>query len=303
MNGQLKIAGAIIDGSITESKLADDAVTADKLANSINTAIAANTAKTSNATHTGDVTGSTSLTIANDAVTNAKIADNAVGVNQIADNAVDMNKLANLDNGRIIARVSSGAGNPEAATDAQVRSLLNISGGLQVLEQFYSLADGSSFTTNQGTITLADVTSVLNLTTSFQTLDGSEITYTPPSGTVQVIYEVQFGLRSADSNAILGGHLRIDSDTILDSRFGLRGGQNYSDMLYTFKYGINIGGSSSSTTGRVASWTSGKTLKLELNEHNSSFEWIANILGNYGYDGHQGVCMRPRVGITAIGAY
>ena len=45
MAGQLKIAGAVTDGSITESKLADDAVTEDKLANSINTAIAANTAK------------------------------------------------------------------------------------------------------------------------------------------------------------------------------------------------------------------------------------------------------------------
>ena len=45
MNGQLKISGAVIDGSITESKLADDAVTEDKLANSINSAIAANTAK------------------------------------------------------------------------------------------------------------------------------------------------------------------------------------------------------------------------------------------------------------------
>ena len=78
MAGQLKIAGAIIDGSITESKLADDAVTADKLANSINTAIAANTAKTSNATHTGDVTGSTSLTIANDAVGADQLASNAV---------------------------------------------------------------------------------------------------------------------------------------------------------------------------------------------------------------------------------
>tara|TARA_Y100000401_G_scaffold116174_1_gene121348 strand:- start:629 stop:1333 length:705 start_codon:yes stop_codon:yes gene_type:complete len=174
-------------------------------------------------------------------------------------------------------------------------------GGLQVLEQFYSLADGSSFTTSQGTITLANVTSVLNLTQSFQTLDGSEITYTPPSGTVQVIYEIQFGLRSADSSAILGGHLRIGADTILDSRFGLRGSTNYSDMLYYFKYGINIGGSTSSTTGRQAAWTSGKTLKLELNEHNDSYEWIANILGNYGSDGHQGVCMRPRIGITAIG--
>ena len=97
MAGQLKIAGAVADGSITEAKLADDAVTADKLANSINTAIAANTAKTSNATHTGDVTGSTSLTIADDAVTNAKIALNAVGTTEIADEAVTLAKLPHGD--------------------------------------------------------------------------------------------------------------------------------------------------------------------------------------------------------------
>ena len=57
-----------VDGSIDEEHIADDAVTADKLANSINTAIAANTAKVTNATHTGDVTGDTALTIATDAV-------------------------------------------------------------------------------------------------------------------------------------------------------------------------------------------------------------------------------------------
>ena len=56
------------DNSVTTAKIQDDAVTADKLANSINTEIAANTAKVTNATHTGDVTGSTALTIANDAV-------------------------------------------------------------------------------------------------------------------------------------------------------------------------------------------------------------------------------------------
>jgi len=39
-----------------------------------NTAVVANTAKVSNATHTGDVTGSTALTIANNAVTAAKIS-------------------------------------------------------------------------------------------------------------------------------------------------------------------------------------------------------------------------------------
>lgn len=87
MAGQLSISGSLTDGSITEAKLADDAVTADKLANSINTAIAANTAKTSNATHTGDVTGSTSLTIANDAVGADQLASNAVVNDSVASNA------------------------------------------------------------------------------------------------------------------------------------------------------------------------------------------------------------------------
>ena len=108
MNGVLYITGALADGGVTTAKLADnavttakiptaavthielandsvitariqdDAVTDAKLANSINSAIAANTAKNTNATHTGDVTGSGSLTIASNAVTTAKIADEAV---------------------------------------------------------------------------------------------------------------------------------------------------------------------------------------------------------------------------------
>ena len=58
----------LADNAVDTNAIQDDAVTADKLANSINTTIAANTAKTSNATHTGDVTGSTSLTLANSGV-------------------------------------------------------------------------------------------------------------------------------------------------------------------------------------------------------------------------------------------
>ena len=58
----------IDDGTIDTIDIADDAVTADKLANAINTSIAANTSKVTNATHTGDVTGATALTIATDAV-------------------------------------------------------------------------------------------------------------------------------------------------------------------------------------------------------------------------------------------
>ena len=63
----------VLDANVTTAKIADDAVTTDKLANSINAAISANTSKTSNATHSGEVTGSGTLTIANDAVTTAKL--------------------------------------------------------------------------------------------------------------------------------------------------------------------------------------------------------------------------------------
>ena len=94
MNGILYITGALADGGVTTAKIADDAVDNDKLANSVVAAIAANTAKTSNATHTGDVTGSTSLTIADDAVTSTKIADGAVTTDRIAGSAVNATRLA-----------------------------------------------------------------------------------------------------------------------------------------------------------------------------------------------------------------
>ena len=84
----------LADNAVDTAAIADDAVTADKIANSINTAIAANTAKNTNATHTGDVTGSGSLTIASNAVTTAKIADSAITNNKLQDNSIVSGKLA-----------------------------------------------------------------------------------------------------------------------------------------------------------------------------------------------------------------
>ena len=49
-NGSVTTA-KITDANVTTAKIADDAVTADKLANSINSEIAANTAKVTGYTH------------------------------------------------------------------------------------------------------------------------------------------------------------------------------------------------------------------------------------------------------------
>ena len=104
-------AGNIANDAITTAKIADDAVTADKLANSINTEIAANTAKTTNATHTGDVTGSGALTIATGAVTTAKLAADAVDGTKIADDAIDSEHYAagSIDEAHIAASQVTGA--------------------------------------------------------------------------------------------------------------------------------------------------------------------------------------------------
>lgn len=63
----------LANDAVTTDKIANDAVTTDKLANSINTEIAANTAKVSNASHTGEVTGSGTLTIADNVVDEANL--------------------------------------------------------------------------------------------------------------------------------------------------------------------------------------------------------------------------------------
>ena len=70
----------IASGAVTTAKIADDAVNNDKLDNSIVSAISANTAKTTNATHSGEVTGATSLTIASNVVDedNLKVSNSPV---------------------------------------------------------------------------------------------------------------------------------------------------------------------------------------------------------------------------------
>ena len=102
-----------VDGSIDTAHIANDAVTADKLANSINTEIAANTAKTTNQTHTGDVTGSVALTIATGAVNSAKIADGAIVNDDVnASAAIAHSKLAAVPDGQVI--VGNGSTVPTA---------------------------------------------------------------------------------------------------------------------------------------------------------------------------------------------
>jgi len=108
-------------------------------------AITANTTKTTNATHTGDVTGSGALTIANDAVTYAKMQ------NVSATNVV-------------LGRDSAGAGVVEEISAANLRTILNVADG--------ATADQTNVTGSSGSCTGNSATATA-LTAGDKTIDGS----------------------------------------------------------------------------------------------------------------------------------
>jgi len=92
-----------------ETKLGYISVTQAVDLDSMETNITTNNAKVTNATHTGDVTGSGKLTIENKAVTLAKMADMATA--------------------SLLGRKTASAGSPEVLSKTDVLSLLNVEDG------------------------------------------------------------------------------------------------------------------------------------------------------------------------------
>ena len=169
----------------------------------------------------------------------------------------------------------------------------------KIKEQFYSPCDASVITLDQGNTTLGDVTAVHTPATSFADVPGSSIAYVPPSGTTQVIYEFNFNYHNKDSDPYMSFMFFIDSDEVTQARWGLGGQYNKGNHL--FKWGINIGGTADTTAGRLASWTSSKTLKMQAINYSNTREGSMFQTSHWTGPNTAGVFSCPSIGITAIG--
>jgi hypothetical protein len=168
-----------------------------------------------------------------------------------------------------------------------------------ILEQFFSPCDGSVIATSAGDITLGNVTAEQQVTDTDTDVTGSSITYTPPSGATQVIYEFNFQEGYLDNYPSTQLSLYLDSDEVVKRRRNHMV-QNYGSGQFTYKHGFNIGGSADTSIGRVASWSSGKTIKLKIRSYNNDYQSRLHRLNSWLSDASTQVIV-PCLGITAIG--
>ena len=174
-----------------------------------------------------------------------------------------------------------------------------VKGASNVLEVLPMLCDGGSYVVPSGTYTPTNVTAAQALTTSYATVTGSELSYTPPSGTICVVYDFSFQFTFYDANGIAHFRFYIDSDEVTNQRLNLSG--QYPEMMPTLRYVIPISGSADTATGRQATWTSAKTLKIQSREYGSSNEAFLHST-NYWDGGSGDQFHQPNLTITSIGA-
>jgi hypothetical protein len=141
----------------------------------------------------------------------------------------------------------------------------------ETIEYLSSPCDGSTVSGISGDYTWPTVSAVQLLTTTFEDMTGSSISYTPPTGTTKVIYRLTYlASRFIDAHGIISNMFYIDDTEVLYARYTV--GSDYLAQRVVFEWPINIGGDADTNVGRVETWTTAKTLKLQAREYGASNE-------------------------------
>ena len=167
-----------------------------------------------------------------------------------------------------------------------------------VLEVVSLNCDGGSVTVPTGTYTSTNVTTHQSLTTSYATLTGSELAYTAPAGATAVIYEFNFSHRHVDAHPVFHVRFEIDGSEVVYARTNVSANSAHNSRIH-FKWVIPIGGTASANTGRVASWSSAKTLRLRVREYGSGNEANLHQMGHWNGSG-TATFAAPTLMITAV---
>ena len=185
----------------------------------------------------------------------------------------------------------------------------------RILEQFASLADGTSHVLDCGTITTQNVTAQQALTTTWADATGSVIDYKPPTGTVQIIYEFAFFHRNVDAGSISFFAMSVDDTANVNSLLQMN---STADYVYTnFISVINIGSgfTGGANVGQYTTWgNSTKKLSMKARDYSTAYDsqlyegghlphvnWYTSGFSSGTTGSGVNPFMKPVVKITSIG--
>ena len=146
----------------------------------------------------------------------------------------------------------------------------------EVIESIIGTCDGRTVVGTSGSYTLANVTAILNGTTSYQDITGSSIDYTPPAGTKVVLYRFTYHWDATENSGI--SHHRIIFDgTEIDPAYKSVSGNyvsnHHNNMSITLEHAIQCDHTSDDLdNGRVSSWTTSRNIHCEYREYSGSYE-------------------------------
>lgn len=122
-------------------------------------------------------------------VSTAKIADLGVTTGKIANNAVTFAKLEDVAEDRIIGRISTGAGDAEELTAAQVRTIINVADGAEAnVQSDWDATTGDALILNKPTLgTLAALNSVNAATITDNSVGAAELNVSGNGTTAQFL--------------------------------------------------------------------------------------------------------------------
>ena len=135
--------------------------------------------------------------------------------------------------------------------------------GMQVLEEFFVPCNGTAVTMANGSVAIQNVTTHQAASDTLTDVNGSQITYQPPSGTKLVIYTMQIQCTYDSQNTILGFQAQLDGARVKAQPSAVRY-MDYGSSLHYFQHGFRIESSADQNIGQVTSWNSTKTIKLQF---------------------------------------
>ena len=172
-----------------------------------------------------------------------------------------------------------------------------------VLEQIVYYADGKTVVTGAGNFTAPDITAVTDVTsTTFIDVPGTNIDYTPPTGTTKVVYDAAIQTRYYnDTHMSPSWYVELDGTLITQTKRTELQQYTYEMVVHSLAV-ICIDGSYSNdiANSKLASWTSAKTIKTKICCYNSDYQFYVNGLYHYAGSAPVTIITPPMITITAI---